>query len=212
MRREFFHSPSRHELYFLKKNHFGFRWKRKSISLQFLIPGLECVERVSDKSKHTLSSIGKILEELLILTEWERPFLTKLRLNSTILSSRSTFLYAAHTRIHTRRHTIIIHIRGDVRREKDRFSFSLIRSISKLLASLLTANNYDDLSTHFAWRRAVLQFFFYYYHYFILYVRYYYLLSVYLLFINAETLIWHMREDTSRFAVFLFFFSCCWIY
>lgn len=45
--------------------------------------------------------------------------------------------------------------------EKDRFSFSLIRSISKLLASLLTANNYDDLSTHFAWRRAVLQFFFF---------------------------------------------------
>lgn len=49
--------------------------------------------------------------------------LTKLRLNSTILSSRSTFLYAAHTRIHTRRHTIIIHIRGDVRRRKRSFLF-----------------------------------------------------------------------------------------
>lgn len=49
-------------------------------------------------------------------------------------------------------------------------------------------------------------FFFYYYHYFILYVRYYYLLSVYLLFINAETLIWHMRED-SHLDSLCFFFS-----
>lgn len=77
----------------------------------FSIPGLECVERVSDKSKHTLSSIGKILEELLILTEWERPFLTKLRLNSTILVSIHVFIRGIHTHTHTQTHNHNSHSR-----------------------------------------------------------------------------------------------------